>query len=193
LGQYGDKLFETKKYKEASLKYVEAIKQNPSESAFYQNAGSTKREGIELLLQHQFSHRLSANLTFNSASFTYKNFEQNGENYAGNKLPGIPKNFGVLRLTYQWKNGPLINYSKTYRSDLYADNNNATRVDSFYRDDINLSIPLNKINDRTAVFLGCNNLFNSLYSDNIRINAFGGRYYEAAPEREIYVNLQWQF
>jgi iron complex outermembrane receptor protein len=160
---------------------------------FYQNAGSTKREGIELLLQHQFSHRLSANLTFNSASFTYKNFEQNGENYAGNKLPGIPKNFGVLRLTYQWKNGPLINYSKTYRSDLYADNNNATRVDSFYRDDINLSIPLNKINDRTAVFLGCNNLFNSLYSDNIRINAFGGRYYEAAPEREIYVNLQWQF
>ncbi len=119
---------------------------------FYQNAGSTKREGIELLLQHQFSQRLSANLTYNSASFTYKNFEQNGENYAGNRLPGIPKNFGVLRLTYQWKNGPLINYSKTYRSDLYADNNNATRVDSFYRDDINLSIPLNKINDKTAVF-----------------------------------------
>ena len=41
LGQYGDKLFETKKYKEASLKYVEAIKKNPSESAFYQNAGNS--------------------------------------------------------------------------------------------------------------------------------------------------------
>ena len=41
LGQSGDELFEAKKHKEASLKYIEAIKQNPSESAFYQNAGNS--------------------------------------------------------------------------------------------------------------------------------------------------------
>lgn len=41
--------------------------------------------------------------------------------------------------------------------------------------------------------MGCTNLFNTLYSDNIRINAFGNRYFEAAPTREIYASLQWQF
>ena len=35
-------------------------------------------------------------------------------------------------------------------------------------------------------FSGINNVFNTKYNDNIRINAFGGRYYEPAPEFNMY-------
>jgi hypothetical protein len=35
-------------------------------------------------------------------------------------------------------------------------------------------------------YVGINNLFNESYNSNIRINAFGGRYFEPAPERNIY-------
>jgi iron complex outermembrane receptor protein len=37
------------------------------------------------------------------------------------------------------------------------------------------------------------NLFNESYNSNIRINAFGGRYFEPAPERNIYAGLVIRF
>ena len=40
------------------------------------------------------------------------------------------------------------------------------------------------------LFTGLNNLSNTTYYDNIRINTFGGRYYEPAPTRNIYVGLE---
>jgi iron complex outermembrane receptor protein len=36
---------------------------------------------------------------------------------------------------------------------------------------------------------GINNLFNTTYYDNIRLNAFGGRFYEPAPGRNFYLGL----
>ena len=38
-------------------------------------------------------------------------------------------------------------------------------------------------------FVGVNNLFDESYYNNIRINAFGGRYFEPAPERNAYIGL----
>jgi len=38
-------------------------------------------------------------------------------------------------------------------------------------------------------YAGINNLFDESYNDNIRINAFGGRYFEPAPGRHVYVGV----
>lgn len=160
---------------------------------FYQNAGSTTRKGIEFLIKHQFNKRFNAQFTYNHASFKYQDFEQNGEDLSGNRLPGIPSDFGTLYLSYQWENTLQINYTKAYRGDLFTDNRNEHLVDQFFRDDVSISIPLKKIGHKTSLVIGCTNLFNTLYSDNIRINAFGNRYYESAPTRETYASLQWQF
>ena len=160
---------------------------------FYQNAGSTTRKGVEFLIKHQFNKRFQAQITYNYANFKYQDFEQNGENYSGNNLPGLPSDFGTLHLNYHWENKFQVNYTKTYRGDLFADNRNENQVDQFFRDDVSLRLPLKKIGQKTSLIMGCTNLFNTLYSDNIRINAFGNRYFEAAPTREIYASLQWQF
>ena len=37
---------------------------------------------------------------------------------------------------------------------------------------------------------GINNIFNERYFDNIRLNAFGKRYYEPAPGRNAYLGFQ---
>ena len=160
---------------------------------FYQNAGSTSRKGVEFSLNHQINKNFAAQITFNHANFRYQDFEQNEEDYSGNKLPGIPSDFGVLNLTYQWENSLNLRYTKTYRGSLFADNRNEYRVDHFFRDDISINVPLKIIGGKTSLVVGCTNLFNTLYSDNIRINAFGNRFFEAAPNREIYTSLQWQF
>jgi len=39
-------------------------------------------------------------------------------------------------------------------------------------------------------YIGVNNIFQTKYADNIRINAFGSRYYEAAPNVMIFGGLR---
>ncbi|WP_040495890.1 TonB-dependent receptor [Fulvivirga imtechensis] len=39
-------------------------------------------------------------------------------------------------------------------------------------------------------FLGIRNLTNTQYFDNIRINAFGSRFYESAPGRNYYLGVK---
>lgn len=160
---------------------------------FYRNVGSTKRKGIELSIKHRFGNRLNAQLTYNTANFNYDDFLLNEQDYAGNELPGIPSNFGALNINYQWKNELRFNYTRTYRGELFADNANTAKIPSFFKDDITFGIPLKKLGDDVYLSLGCFNLLNVEYSDNIRINAFGNRYYEAAPKREFFTRLRWQF
>jgi iron complex outermembrane receptor protein len=38
-------------------------------------------------------------------------------------------------------------------------------------------------------YAGINNLFDESYNNNIRINAFGGRYFEPATGRNVYVGI----
>ncbi len=77
----------------------------------------------------------------------------------------------------------------TYTGKLYADNANQTSVDSSQVS--NLRIGYNGVYGdwEVAPFLGVNNLFDENYNNNIRINAFGGRYFEPAPERNAYIGI----
>ena len=42
-------------------------------------------------------------------------------------------------------------------------------------------------------FIGINNLFDESYNSNVRINAFGGRFYEPAPDRNFYAGVTLRF
>ena len=160
---------------------------------FYRNAGSTSRKGWEFNVSHQFNTKWSANLTWNNGQFRYTDYERDGSRYDGNQLPGIPDKFGQWSITYQPKEKWTLRYIRTFRGDVFAEDSNQTMLNAFWRDDLNLGFPF-KLNKYEFIFqLGANNLFNKRYSDNIRINAFGGRFYEAAPEREFFFRLDYNF
>ncbi len=42
---------------------------------------------------------------------------------------------------------------------------------------------------RIAPFLAVNNVYNRLYVGSVTINAAGGRYYEPAPGRNVYLGF----
>ena len=42
-------------------------------------------------------------------------------------------------------------------------------------------------------FIGVNNLFDEAYNSNLRINAFGGRYFEPGPERNVYGGIELRY
>ena len=74
--------------------------------------------------------------------------------------------------------------------ELYANNSNTVKVDSFRRVRFQIGKTLNFDKLEISFSGGINNLFNEQYFDNIRLNAFGKRFYEPAPGRNVYFGLQ---
>ena len=157
---------------------------------FYQNAGKTLRKGIEIDFNHRLNKNFSTSIIYNYTNFKYDEYISSELNLKGNYLPGIPTQFGNFELRYKNSKKLSISYSRNYRGNLYANDNNTEKISSFWRDDINFSIPLKIGKNNFDFFLGCNNIFDKLYSDNIRINAFGSRYYEAAPGRIFFTGIK---
>jgi len=51
--------------------------------------------------------------------------------FSGNQLPGLPKQFGYLGLTYNSERGLSGTIEAIYSGDLYANNANSARVSSY--------------------------------------------------------------
>ena len=157
---------------------------------FYQNAGKTLRKGIEIEFNHHLNKNFSTSIIYNYTNFKYDEYISSDLNLKGNYLPGIPTRFGNFELRYKNSKKLSVSYSRNYRGNLYANDNNTEKISSFWKDDINFSIPLKIGKNNFDFFLGCNNIFDKLYSDNVRINAFGKRYYEAAPGRIFFTGIK---
>ena len=64
---------------------------------------------------------------------------------------------------------------------MFADNANKTEIDGYSSINVKMSKNLNLFETSITPFISIDNLFNKEYFDNIRINAFGSRFYEPAP------------
>ena len=155
---------------------------------FFRNAGSSTRDGIELWLRYQFNRQLSFRGSYTYSDFTYKDYIIGGDDFSGNQLPGITPHQIALQAAYQNDNGLNIRLQHRSIAEFFAnDSNTATAIEPSYQvTDVSLSYRI-KGNSYTVVpFFGINNLFDTQYSDNVRINAFGSRYYEPAAGINVY-------
>ena len=151
---------------------------------FYRNAGATTRRGIELFWEHQRgSWEWMA--SYNYASLKFDNYVLGDKNLGGNKLPGVPEQQFSASLEYNFLGGWGAALQSQYSGNLYADDANQTRVEDYFLVNFRFWKSLEKI----SFFCGINNLLDKTYFDNIRINAYGKRYYEPAPMRNFYLGI----
>jgi iron complex outermembrane receptor protein len=156
---------------------------------FFENAGETTRDGIEagLVVIPAPGWRASASYTY--SDFVFENFISDGDSFDGNRLPGLPRQLFFADLGYEHGSGLYAIGDLLYAGKLFADNANDAEVDSYTV--ANLRAGWRKRFGAWEVhpFFGVNNVFDEEYNDNIRINAFGGRYFEPAPERNFFAGL----
>ena len=156
---------------------------------FYQNVGSTSRYGIELNSQLSFKGGI-INLSYTLSKNKFQDFIIDNNNLADNLIPGIPSQMLDLDLILKLSRGRSLIISNRLIGERYADNANETLISSYNL----LNIKYSKdIFSNSEIFLGVNNTFNQEYFDNIRINAFGKRYYEPAPKRNFYFGVNFSF
>ena len=156
---------------------------------FYQNVGSTSRYGLELSSQLSFKGG-RINLSYTLSKNKFEDFIIDNKNLADNLIPGIPSQMLDLDLIFKLSRGRSLIISNRLIGERYADNANETLISSYNLLNIKYS---KEIFSNSEIFLGVNNAFNQEYFDNIRINAFGKRYYEPAPKRNFYFGINLSF
>ena len=156
---------------------------------FYQNVGSTSRYGLELNSQLSFKGG-RINLSYTLSKNKFEDFIIDNNNLADNLIPGIPSQMLDLDIIFKLSRDRSLIISNRLIGERYADNANETLISSYNLLNIKYS---KEIFSSSEIFLGVNNAFNQEYFDNIRINAFGKRYYEPAPKRNFYFGINFSF
>ena len=125
-----------------------------------------------------------------ATDFVFDRFtDVNSNVFDGNQIPGIPTNLLYADLSWRGSSGQYATWNTTFTGELFADNANLVEVGS--NSVSNLRLGHNGFYEdwEVASFLGVNNLFDEDHNSNIRINAFGGRYFEPAPERNLFIGI----
>lgn len=157
------------------------------ERTFYRNSGSGTRNGIELFLDYNFNKNFNANFNYTYSDFIYEKYElDNGEKLDGNQLPGLPKHNGSFSIKYKNEKGFHAKIQSRFIGELFTNDENSVSDDAYFLINLNTGYSFKKDKFKFTPFFGINNLLNTKYNDNIRINGFGGRYYEPGPRLNIY-------
>ncbi len=161
---------------------------------FYENAGRTERNGIELGLGWDISYawRITSALTL--ADYTLRDFEdEQGNDADGNRLPGLPREQWVTEVEWKGSGQPFAALEWQYVGDLYAENSNQTKVPDYWLFGMRAGDTVRFGRQSLNFYGSVRNLLDEDYFSNIRINANRGAFYEPAPGRTFYAGLEWVF
>lgn len=159
--------------------------------SFYRNVGATIRYGLELAATLQWNQWAF------QASLTQAQYQFDQENEAdildGKSLPGIPNSQLFFQLDYTSQADWKWVLSGEHIGSFYADNTNSVEIKNFQKVQFQAQKTVSLSWSEFDFFAGINNLLNTTYFDNIRLNAFGGRFYEPAPGRNFYLGTRFNF
>ncbi len=182
----------------------ETIVQQQSDrgTVLFTNTGSTDQRGLETAFtyfaideQEGFVKNLEVQLSYTLHDFIFKEYfkfeEDTIQDYSGNDLTGVAPNIFVLAATLETNLGLYLNGSLNFTDGIPLNDANSVYADAY-------QLILLKAGYRLALgsglnmefFAGVNNLLDQKYSLGNDLNAFGGRYYQPAPDRNYYAGLR---
>jgi iron complex outermembrane recepter protein len=157
---------------------------------FFSNAGSSNRTGLETALSWSNQQGFGIDASFTWSDFEFARFiDENGNDFSGSSLPGLPEKFAYLGFNYASEKRFSGLFEVIYSGDLYTNNANSGEVSSYTVANLRFGFDMGRGNWSIRAYAGVNNLFDEDYNNNIRINAFGGRFFEPAPGRHFYVGV----
>ena len=159
---------------------------------FYRNTGATQRQGLELFWEQRWKRwELTNSVTL--AKYTFDDFVLKNTELSGKQLPGIPGQQWIMNLMYSTSSRWKFQFEGQHIGKFYADNNNVHEVKAYQLFQLQTHKAFDLQGASLALFGGVYNIFNTEYFDNIRLNAFGSRFYEPAPGRTFFGGASIRF
>ncbi|TPE40307.1 TonB-dependent receptor [Pontibacter mangrovi] len=183
------------------LKESIVSRQDVSSVAVFRNVGSTDQKGIETSMGYTLlddpEQQLSllkvwASYTF--SHFRFDEYQQNENNYSGNKLTGVAPHVATAGLDLSTRFGLYLHLTTNYSDKTPLNDENAVYTDSYIVAGGRVGIK-RQLGQRFGleVFGGADNVTDEKYSLGNDLNAFGGRYFQPAPGRNYYGGLALKY
>jgi len=161
---------------------------------FFANAGKSTRLGLELAFASQPTDQLNLTVSYTYSDFKFDRFlDDNGNDFSGNTLPGTAKNVLFGEAAYNHPSGWYGVLDALYVDEQFTNNANSAINDAYLIANLRFGFERTVGSVVLSPFIGVNNLFDERYNANVRINAFGGRYFEPGPERNAYAGISLRF
>lgn len=161
-----------------------------SGQSFFRNAGRSTHQGVEASATVALLEGLTGSVAYTWSDFSFDHYTgAAGEVYDGNRIPGIPEHLAEFSLDWTHGSGFFAGWEVLYAGTFYADDANAVRAGDYVVSDLRAGYRWRRGEWALEPFAGVNNLFDQRYDSNVRLNAAFGRYFEPAPERNLYAGV----
>ena len=152
----------------------------------FRNAGSSRRHGIEVDVQAELLRNLrwTASGTWIDAEF--HDYQVNMQDFDGNDEPGIPSWQVFQELAYRHDSGFFGALEAFLVDDYFVDDGNTAKSRSYELVNLRFGFDYRIGRWELNPFLGLSNLLDENYDGTVRLNAVGMRYYEPAPDFNVF-------
>ena len=182
---------------------TDSIVQQQSErgTALFRNTGSTNQFGLEfnsdfIIIDNpkRFISRLGWNLAYTLNDFKFDNYVSTDGDFSGNNITGVAPHILFNTFSVKQANGFYTTFSHRFNDRIPLEDNNSIYSDAFHLVQTKLGWA-GKIFDKLDANLGfgIDNVLDEKYSRGFDINAFGGRYFQPAPERNWFITLSLNY
>ena len=185
------------------FKLIDALVQRRDLSGadFFVNAGDVDQKGLEFHADYiqvftpgSFVNYISFKNAYAYSHFRYGSFVKGVDDFSGNIVPSVPAHAFSSLADIQVKNGLYSNASFYTASKIWLNDANTAIATGYYL--LGWRVGWKKTFKnifRLNIYAGADNLLDEQYSLGNDINASSGRYYNAAPERNYYAGIVFQW
>lgn len=159
---------------------------------FFENAGRTRRNGLELGLEWFAADAWTVRGSYTYADYEFRSFTEDGESRRGNQLPGIPRHDLQAELLWEPTLSSYAAISGQVVDSVYADNANSEEIAGYALAHLRAGHAwFPGTPERLEVYGAIRNLFDRDYPANVRINT--DSFIEPGPGRTVFVGVEAAF
>ncbi len=167
-------------------------------STTYDNAGETRKRGLEVNSVYKATETLDLGASYAYSNFKFVNFDEivrvfgvvGTESRAGNYLPYIPKNQYSLFAAYRMENGFKARVTTKGWGSYYMDNANTEKYEGY---DFVTDLMVGYEHQAHNIQLNVRNLTDEYYAMQASKDVNGDVSYKAAAPRSFMVTYSYQF
>lgn len=163
--------------------------EGPSGRSFFRNAGRSTRRGAEFHFDYPILPQLVWSLAYSYIDASFDRYTTPAGRFNDNDEPGIPANQLFTELLYFHSSGLYGAFNILFIDEFFADDANTTRNDAYTVLNLRFGYDTYLGNIRFSPFIGLNNITDEHYNGLVRLNAAAGRFFEPAPDFNVYGGL----
>lgn len=157
---------------------------------FFENAGESRRHGLETSWRADWSDNWQSQLSYTFSDYEFRRFvTDGGSDFSGNAVPGIARHQYFAAIRYRDDAGWFGALEATRVSGIVANNAGTVSSSPFTRVELRAARKWVSSEWTLEPYLSISNALDDDYTANVRVNAFGARYFEPGPDRAIFVGF----